>query len=1081
MSRPTIRQPIETLRPVWHDRGVALRKIAVSIEGVQERRPVVGIGASAGGIEAFRGFFENMPADSGLSFVVVLHLPVDRKSILPEILSRWTSMRVAEATDGCPVEPNCVYVPPPGVVVTFQNLRLHLHPLGVDQPRELNPITMLFNSLAAALHEDAIGVVLSGTGSDGALGLKAIKEEGGLTLVQGTDGSGPLHDGMPASAIATGAIDIVAPVEAMPGHIMKILDSRPTDESLSAAQISAARLAICAVLNRHLGHDFSGYKDKTFLRRVQRRMQVLGIETLDAFVGRLERDRQEVVMLFRDLLIGVTSFFRDDATFEELKRMAIPRLFEGKNANGAIRVWVPGCATGEEAYSIAMLLREHADALGDAVPTMQVFATDIDEPAVATARAGRYPSTLLEGLSAARLARFFVHGIDGSYTVTKEVREMCTFSAHSLTRDPPFSRIDLLSCRNLLIYLDIDLQGVVIPAFHYSLVPNGILLLGSAETINRHEALFSTIDRSHRIFQKRDVPSPPLLLTGRMDGRNGQVGARRPLGADIAPRVGVSRPGNWASARVLERFAPSFVVVTAEGRSVQFSSRLTRYLELPTGSPSQDVLAMARKGLRAPLRAALAQAAKTGVTVEKFGVVMMEADGGVSRVTLVVEPRHEPGVEPLYLIVFLDGAPAQELVETAVEIDSADTAPDRHLEAELRDTREQLQSIAEEHDTALEELRSANEELHSVNEELQSTNEELETSKEEIQSINEELQTVNGQLASKVDELDRNNSDLRNLFESTQVATVFLDPYLVIRSFTPAVAGIYNLIPSDEGRPLTDIASRLRYDSLRNDFHDVLQTMEPLERRVVHIDGHANYLVKIIPYRTPESAVDGAIITFIDVTSIVQAEQHQRLLVDELNHRVKNMLTVVISMATQTMRRSDTMEEFSRNYTGRVHALSVAYALLSDQGWQKISLETLLLEEFKPFQVAERKNILMTGPAIHLEPQAALALGMAVHELTTNAVKYGALSTLDGRVDVSWRMDTSPMGDRLLLEWIETGGPPVVAPTRRGFGTTLIERGLRQDMSAEVTIEFAPTGVRASVSAPLSRATSEAARAEPGV
>ena len=448
-----------------------------------KRTPVVGIGASAGGIEAFRGFFENMPPDSGLAFVVVLHLPIDRKSILPEILRRWTAMPGIEATDDCLVQANCVYLPPAGVVVTFRDSRLHFRRLGANEPREFNPISMLFNSLASSLREDATGIVLSGTGNDGALGLKAIKEEGGLTLVQGTDGNGPQHDGMPSSAIATGAVDIIVAVEEMPGHLLALQDARQKPgivTSLPVEQIDAARLAICKLLSRHLGHDFSGYKDKTFMRRVERRMQVLGLTALDMFVARLEEDRHEVVMLFRDLLIGVTSFFRDEETFDVLRRVVIPRVFERIDRDAAIRVWVPGCATGEEAYSIAMLLREYADGLDGTVPKMQVFATDIDEPAIATARAGRYPSTLLQGLAPARLARFFVHGIDGSYTVAKEVRELCTFSAHSLTRDPPFSRIDLLSCRNLLIYLDIDLQATVIPAFHYSLVPGGMLLLGSA-------------------------------------------------------------------------------------------------------------------------------------------------------------------------------------------------------------------------------------------------------------------------------------------------------------------------------------------------------------------------------------------------------------------------------------------------------------------------------------------------------------------------------------------------------------------------------------------------------------------------
>jgi two-component system, chemotaxis family, CheB/CheR fusion protein len=1040
-------------------------------EADQQRLPVIGIGASAGGIQAFHSFFENMPADSGFAFVVMLHLPVDRKSILPELIGRWTTMPVREATDGCALQTNCVYVPPPGIVVTFRDGRLHHHRPTLNEPREINPISMLFSSLAEGLEEDAIGVILSGTGSDGALGLKAIKEKGGLTLVQGTDGSAPEHDGMPLSAIATGAIDIVAAVEAMPSRIMAVQDARQTPDglaTLSPAKVDTARLAICTILNRTVGHDFSGYKDKTFLRRVQRRMQVLELTSLGAFIDRLEADRDEVIMLFRDLLIGVTSFFRDEETFDVLQQGVIPRLFGGKSPVATIRIWIPGCATGEEAYSLAILMREQLDRLDGDAPGVQIFATDIDEPAIATARAGRYPATLLQGMSAERLSRYFVHGIDGSYTVAKSVRELCTFSAHSLTRDPPFSRIDLLSCRNLLIYLDLELQGVVMPAFHYSLVPDGILLLGSSETVNRHESLFKTLDRSHRIFQKRDVPSPPLRMTGRNGPRNAQTTKDGSPVSHISFKSGFSRLSTWANTRVMERFAPPFAVVTADGEALHYSSNLARYLDFPSGTPSQNVLLMARTGLRAPLRAALRQAVEIGRSVERSGISVQAADGRTRRVSLLVEPRREQGTDTVFLVVFVEAQEARKDASEPMDDTSREVASDRQLEAELRDTREQLQSITEEHDTALEELKSANEELHSVNEELQSTNEEMETSKEEIQSINEELQTVNWQLASKVDELDRKNSDLKNLFESTQVATIFLDPYLVVRSFTPAIASLYNLIPSDQGRPVTDIVSRLRYANLRKDCQQVLETLEPLERRVVRDDDTTHYLMRILPYRNPDSHVDGTIITFVDVTSIVQAEQHQRLLVDELNHRVKNMLTVVISMATQTLRRSDTLEEFEKRYMGRVHALSAAYSLLSHEGWQTVALKALLFEELQPFFSPSRSNIVLEGPDVLLKPRAALALGMATHELTTNAVKHGALSVPEGTVQIAWQLERSSDGEILVLNWSEANGPPVSPPTRKGFGMVLIERGLKQDMSAEVAVDFQPAGVKATLRAPLS-------------
>ncbi len=1017
---------------------------------------VVAIGASAGGIEAFRHFFEAMPADSGMGFVVVLHLSADRKSQLAEILSRWTPMPVSEAAEGDRVAPNQVHVIPPGHVATLQGGRLHLRPLAPNVPREATPIDEFFDSLATDLGEDAIGIVLSGTGHDGALGLKAIKARGGMTLAQGTDGTAPQHDGMPESAIATGAVDLIVPVQDMPRVLLAAQAARNAPAPASALETDTARLGICEILRARVGHDFSQYKDKTFLRRVQRRMQVLGIADLNTYVARLEDDRGEAVLLFRDLLIGVTTFFRDAGAFEAVQRVVIPRLFDGKGARDYVRVWVPGCATGEEAYSLAMLLREHMDGLIDG-PKVQVFATDIDEPAIATARAGRYPATLLDGLSAERRERFFTRH-ENSYVVTKEVRDLCTFSAHSLVRDPPFSRMNLVSCRNLLIYLDTDLQSTVIPSFHYSLLPGGVLLLGSAETVARHEGLFSPLEKEHRIFVRRDGPSPPIRVPSRLPA-NGFA----PAGPQEAKeaRTDWARSLAVANSRVLERFASPFVVVTEDGSVVHYSSHAGDMLQPALGPPSRSVFDMARRGLRNGLRVALRAAVETGRTAEQ--AVQLETDGGLGTVTLIVEPL--PGQEPdrPYLVVFRgDGARARTL-QAGTETEGLASELDR----ELRDTREQLQSLNEEHETALEELRSSNEELHSVNEELQSSNEELETSKEEIQSVNEELHTVNAQLSTKVDELDRANSDLRNLFESTRVATVFLDQHLVIRAFTPEVAGIYNLIPSDRGRPLTDIVSRLDYDGLRDDVLQVLHTLEPLERRVSRPDGTAHYLLRVLPYRTPDSKVDGSLVTFVDVTRIVQAEQHQRLLVDELNHRVKNMLAVVISLATQTLRRAGTLEEFSGAFLGRVHALTAAYALLSRESWSSVSLQEVVTEELRPFMAGDRTNITIAGPTVPLDPRGALALGMAIHELATNAAKYGALSVSEGDVSVTWAVERDGDQDHLVLDWVEQNGPPVVAPAKQGFGTVLIERGLAHDLSGEAKIAFLPDGVRASVRAPL--------------
>ncbi len=1027
--------------------------------------PVVGIGASAGGIEAFRRFFENMPPDSGLAFIVVLHLAADRKSMLPEILARWTPMPVAEARDGDAVEPGKVLVVPPGAIASLEGGHLALRQLLPDGPRETAPIDAFFDSLAISLQEDAIGIVLSGTGHDGALGLKAIRARGGLTLAQGPDGSSPEYSGMPDSAVAAGAVDLLVPVEKMPASILAARAMRqatPPQPDLSGPGTDAVRLAICEILRSRLGHDFTQYKRQTFMRRVQRRMQVLKLTSFDAYLAMLETDREQVVLLFRDLLISVTSFFRDADAFAAIERDIIPRLFQGKDAGSEVRIWVPGCATGEEAYSLAILLREHLDGLTNR-PKVQVFATDIDEVAITTARGGRYPATLLEGMPAERRTRFFSEGPAG-YLVRQEARELCTFSAHSLIRDPPFSRVDFISCRNLLIYMDNDLQDRVIPIFHYALVPGGTLMLGVSETIGRHERLFTPLDRAHRIFMRHDGPGEPPTLSLAAFREPRPAGA---AGAHADAKTHWSRAVSYANRRILERFASAFVVVTAAGDVVHFSNHTGRFLEPPVGSPTANLFELARPGWSLELRSALRQCIETGRPVEQERSVTVN-DGEVSPlVKLIVERLPGPDSDPLFMVVFVEVEPALSPEDAA---SAAVAQPDgiiARLERSNRDLREQLQSISEEHATTIEELRSSNEELQSVNEELQSTNEELETSREEIQSINEELNTVNVQLSAKVEELDRSNSDLKNLFDSTKVATVFLDPYLIIRSFTPEIASVYNLIPSDIGRPLSDIVTRLKYTSLREDVQSVLNTQQPMEQRVERQDGAAHYLMRILPYRSPDSSIDGSLITFVDVTSIVLAEQHQRLLVDELNHRVRNMLTVVISLATNTIKRAADLEQFSAVFLGRIHALAAAYALLSRDGWAPIPIREIVMEELKPFMSGDNANVVLTGGTVMLAPRAALALGMAVHELTTNAVKYGALSVPEGNVNVSWTTETAESGKQFVLNWVERDGPPVKAPERRGFGMILVERSFAHDVSGTVKVDFAPEGVTATLCAPL--------------
>jgi two-component system CheB/CheR fusion protein len=759
--------------------------------------------------------------------------------------------------------------------------------------------------------------------------------------------------------------------------------SDEVDDADSAALLERYQ-PIYRLLATQVGHDFSGYKEKTFTRRVRRRMQVVGLTQLEKYIALLQTSAEEVNLLFRDLLIGVTSFFRDEEAFDSLARLVVPRLFEGKRPTDSVRVWCPGCATGEEVYSIAIQLREHMDTVGHPAK-VQVFATDIDEHALGVARAGCYPQQMLEKVSPQRLARFFIAD-EVSYTVRKELRDMCIFSSHSVVRDPPFSRIDLISCRNLLIYLGTEFQSQVIPVFHFALRERGFLFLGTSENVTQHGDLFAPVDKKQRIFQRRDHPVSPLrfpfLFPHTRSFGHGREARQEPTSAAATLRRSIEN-------RVIERFAPAHVVVNAEGDIVHFSPRTGKYLEPATGLPNRHLLAMARRGLRLDLRAALREAVEKRVPVSRQHLEI-DLDDRKQFVNLTIEPLSMSD-DPLFLVLFNDVASPFALSSSEPPSPPASAGQySKELERELRDTRERLQSTIEEYETAVEELKSSNEELQSINEELQSTNEELETSKEELQSVNEELHTVNAELNSKVDEVDRAHSDLRNLFDSTQIATIFLDRDLFIRSFTPAVTLLFNLISSDRGRPLTDIASQLQDGDLRRDVETVLERGEPIERNVRRADEKAEYLMRVLPYRNHSQVIDGVVVTFVDISKMVEAEAQQRTLVEELNHRVRNMLTVVNAIAKQTLAQTRSPEEFAAALDGRIQAMAVSHSLVSRENWKEVSLRDIITEQLNPHQLGPGERVEISGPDVLMKPTAALALGLVVHELTTNAAKHGA-------------------------------------------------------------------------------------------
>jgi len=843
------------------------------------RSPVVGIGASAGGIEALESFFRELEPSTGAAVIVLLHLDPTHPSILVQILGRVAQVPVREAEDGAALDPGNVYVVPPNAELRLEGRTLRLS--APRQPRHAS-IDAFLASLAEEQGEAAIGIVLSGAGSDGAIGLRAIKEHGGVTMAQ--DPEDARTDSMPRSAIALGSVDWILPARAMPAKIAdyaRALDTVPPVSLVAthtpAEDVEGGLRVILGLVLRKTGHDFTRYKQATMLRRVQRRMRIVQAGTLAMYAQAIRETPAEIDRLFADLLIGVTHFFRDPEVFAALAATVIPAILRGRGADAEVRIWVAGCATGEEAYSIAILLFEALAQL-EIMPPVKIFATDIDEPALDFARQGRYPPSLAENMSAERLARFF-RKVAGGYQVIKEVRDLCIFSTHNLVGDPPFSRLDLLSCRNLLIYLETETQKQLVPLFHYhyALAPGGYLLLGPSENLAAYSELFRTVDKERRLFQRQEAVVAPAVLFPLVGGR--KIGRLERAEQVIAPLRAVGSEQNVTRAferMLLEEYAPPAVMVNAEGKIVYVSGPTGRYLRLPSGMTRTNVVDMAVPALRPSLHTALHRAIQTGKPAIQEGLTV-ELEGALRRLDVLVRPIADAAAERgLFVIIFRETAPPQPASSAPPDAgpasdDGRQLAVD--LERELQRTREHLQTTIEELESGSEELQSANEELLSTNEELQSANEELQTSKEEQQSVNEELQTVNVELVRKVEELDRVNSDLKNLFASTHIATVFLDGELRIKRFSPAATEIFRIIDSDVGRPITDIAAALADVDLVAEVRDVLATLTPRDREVRRADRDGWYLRRIRPYRSLENVIDGVVITLIDVTDLKQAQE----------------------------------------------------------------------------------------------------------------------------------------------------------------------------------------------------------------
>lgn len=1142
--------------------------------------PIVGIGASAGGIAALQRLFPKVPLDGGLAYVVIQHLDAEHDSLLVDIIQRCTDIETHIAAEGLRLAPDRIYVIPPGVSVTIKNRHFNLAKMAATRVKR-TPIDDFLISLAEEQGENAAAVILSGTGSDGTIGLRAIKEHGGLTLAQ----QSAEYDGMMRSAVQTGLVDMVLPAEKMGTklaayfrHASRAHDDGARDRRKRGIAEQLSR--IIALLRSRTGHDFSGYKDNTILRRIQRRMQVLQIDDPAAFYERLREEPQQIDLLFQDLLIGVTGFFRDPEVFETLERLVIPKLFEDRKPDDTVRVWVPGCATGEEAYSIAILLKENAPR-GAASPKLQIFATDIDERALDVARAGRYPATIATDVTPKRLKEFFSRE-DGTYRVASDLREMCLFSSHNLLRDPPFSKLDLISCRNLLIYLGSELQEKIVPIFHYALRGSGYLLLGLSENVTRHARLFSTLDKTSRVFQKRGgstqrLPEFPLAATS---GRTPQ---------HVRSKITTGSLQETAERLLVSRYAPAYVIINAAGELIHTSAGTGKYLELAAGAPDNNVFSMARRGLRMDLRAALHKTVTTG-QVAIQNEINIGTNGGRQTISLVVQPLpRDDTSDPLYMLVFRDVGSIKSDLDAEPSTDDVESANVRQLEKELRQTKERLQITTEE---------------------LESSNEELKSSNEELSSINEELQTVNAELNIRVDELSRANNDIANLLESTQIATVFLDRDLCVKSFTPTARDLFRLVESDVGRPLAHVRSLFAADNLQSDIEQVLRRLGTIERKIQSSETDTHYMMRVLPYRTVDNVISGVVVTFVDITKIASAERKidalthdlrnrienletlldlvpvgiliaengdepriranrriaelaglpstgdklisidaslplsmndsivdtadqplakamrtgkavpqyearimgpgglgtdvmlsanplfddagkvrgaigavvdisrlknaersQERLLHELQHRVKNILATITALTSRMARSSDSMAGFVSAFQERLQGMARTHELLSQSNWEGASLQGLLQTTLSSYAAEDGRNIKLKGPAFRLNASAAATLSMVFFELASNAAKYGALASENGRVEIAWDIRSN---DTLSVIWKEIGGPVVKKPRKMHFGTMFIRQSLEYELGGRVDLRFREPGMECVLEIPIPRADGQA-------
>ena len=913
--------------------------------------PIVGIGASAGGLAAFELFFSHLPAGSEneLAFVLVQHLSPDHKSLLADLVQRFTHITVVTAEDGVDVQKGHAYVIPPN-----QDLSISQGKLRLTQPITTHglrlPIDFFFRSLAEDQGELAVGIILSGTGTDGTQGLKSIKEAGGLVIVQAPETAD--YDGMPRSALATHLVDFVSAPDQMPGRLLEYAQRafRP-GLSLIAGDGDQARDILEDIFHLLLdrtGIDFSRYKISMTTRRVERRMAVHLIRNMKDYLALVQQSPAEVDALFNDLLIGVTSFFRNPEAFEVLKEKVIPQILIGRKEPETVRVWVPGCSTGEEAYSLAILFREFLDQQKQKL-RVQIFGTDIDSKAIARARSGVYPENIALDLSAERLDRFFLHE-ENIYLVRKNIRDMVIFAEHNLIESPPFTKLDLISCRNLLIYLSARIQKKLIPLFRYALQDEGFLFLGNAEGVGAYRDIFSTVDRKWKLYRSKGGSASRNLRFDFTEPSTSRTAVTPLRGEEnLKPKMGGRA---LVEKFLLKEYAPACVVIDEKLDILYIHGHTGLYLEPAQGEASANLLRMIRPGLRTPLAALIRKSAAEKAPARLNGL-NFKTDQEKHTVNLAVYPIDRPEtMQGLQFVVFQQ---ADQDDATAAQPGSGDTGSaheswDQEMEREIWAKEDYFQAIVEELESANQELKSNNEEMQAMNEELQSANEELETAKEELQSVNEELNTVNTELQSKLDELSLASNDMKNLLTTTEIATLFLDTHLKILRYTPAATRIIKLIPGDVGRPVSDIVTNLKYDDLLQNSQEVLDTLVPKEEEVQARKG-AWYLLRILPYRTLENIIEGVVITFVDITeqkqtqselkTLAQKVQEEREFADNILATVREPL-VVLNQRLEVISANRSFYQFFQ--VGPAETIGFPFPEISQQRWDIPKLLKLLHE-----------------------------------------------------------------------------------------------------------------------------------------